>query len=137
MSKKLEDTLEWTNIWLVSILIIIVIQSCNAHAADPDNVVLTTGEKSPYSGVLLPTARAQRVLTLDLNYQYLQTIDGLKDQEITILNTRVNNANTEANNLSDRLAKQNEYTWLKEVGLFFLGAAAATVTAYGVSRALK
>jgi hypothetical protein len=114
--------------------------TANSHAADttePDNVVLNKGDQAAYSGVLVPPARAGRLLNLTIDLTTCQKVSGLKDEEAAVVSQRMSNLNAENTMLSDRLAKTKEDGFWGKVGMFVLGAATTTAIAYSVSKATK
>ncbi len=107
--------------------------SSSVFASDPDNIALNSGDKAPYAGVLLPTARAQRVDVLNLSYQSCQKIGTLKDDENALLTQRLANAQTENKELADK-ASSSEW---KEIGAFTLGLLTSIGMAFAVSHVTK
>jgi hypothetical protein len=102
--------------------------------ADQPSVVLSQGQAAPFPGILIDVARGQRLDDLQLDYTHLQKVDSLKDQDIQILNDRVNNANKEVQDLSSRLSSQDNSSHWKEVGMFLAGAAVTGLMGYGMYR---
>ena len=107
--------------------------SVNSFGADPDNVALNQGDKAPYAGVLLPTARAQRLDVLNLSLSSCQKIGTLKDDENTVLVQRLNNAQNE----NKELASQLEPSIWGKLGAFALGSLVTTGIAFAVTRATR
>jgi hypothetical protein len=105
--------------------------------ADEDTVYLMKGASSPFNGYLIDVSRAQRIAWLEANYSEGEKVSALKDQEIDILNQRVNNANKEVRDLSSRLTTQDNGTHLKELLMFSLGAVMASGVAYGAVRLVR
>lgn len=106
-----------------------------AHADDP--VVLHKGDAAPYEGVLLDQPHAQTASDTKYNLGVCTQVSALKDTENSLLTQRINNANTAVNNLSDQLAKTQDNSFLKQLGMFVLGAGVATLVAFGAAKAVR
>jgi hypothetical protein len=118
----------------LGLLFIILTMICST-AGDQPSVALTQGQAAPYAGVLVSPDRVQRIDDLSNNLATQTNIVSLQQQEIDILNTRIKNANDEANNLSKRLSEQDSHSHLYEVTMFVLGAGVTGLVSYGIFRA--
>lgn len=116
-------------------LAILLLVSYSAMAQD--NVVLHKGDTAPFDGVLLSQDNAQKASDTKYNLGVCNNVSGLKDQENTLLTQRVTNANTAVSNLSEQLAKTQDNSFWKSVGMFVLGSAVTGLIAYGASRAVR
>jgi hypothetical protein len=124
----------WFNIGFgIGLLFMIATMVC--ATADQPSIALSQGQTAPYAGVLIDPARAQRIDDLELNYSHLVTINNLKDQDMKILNDRLNNADAEMDKLSSKVTADDNHTHLYEVGFFILGAGLTGLVSYGIFRA--
>jgi hypothetical protein len=112
-----------------------VLMVTNVYAED--NVVLHKGDVAPFDGVFLTQDNAQKASDTKYNLGVCQRVSDLKDTENTLLTQRVTNANTAVSNLSDQLAKTQDNSFWKSVGMFVLGGAVASLVAVGASRAVR
>ncbi len=119
---------------IVALVIFLFSISC---LADQPSVALSQGQPAPYAGVLVDPSRVQRIDNLQLDYDHLQKVDSLKDEDIKVLNDRVNNANLEVQDLSKRVVSQDKYSEWKVIGGFVLGAVLTGAMGYSVYRLAK
>lgn len=117
------------------ILVTLLLLSNPVLASDPDNVSLVQGEAAPYSGILMPVPRAQRVelINIDLATCTKRLDLGLQDNDLA--QKRVTNLTAENTRLEEANAKKSGF-W-PEFGSFVLGAGMAVLITFGVSRATK
>ncbi len=140
MSKFLENNynliIGFINGLAIGISITSLVFSHYAHADQP-SISLTQGQPAPYSGVLVDPARVQRIDNLQLDYDHLTKLDSLKDEDVKILNDRVNNLSKVNEALNDKVISQDSNSTWKLVGMFTLGAVITGVFSYGAFRLAK
>lgn len=120
----------------ITVTLLILLWSANCLADQP-SVALSQGQSAPYAGVLVDPARVQRIDNLQLDYDHLVKVDSLKDQDVQVLNDRVNNLSKVNEALNDKLVNQdNSSTW-KIIGGFALGAILTGFISYGTYRLAK
>ncbi len=112
----------------------IVVNICHA---DQPSISLTQGQPAPFTGVLVDPARIQRIDNLQLDYEHLVKVDSLKDEDIKVLNDRVNNSNKEVQDLASRVVTQDNSSHWKELGSFVLGAVLTGAISWGVVKVVK
>lgn len=123
----------WFNIGFgIGLLFMIATMVC--ATADQPSVALSQGQTAPFAGILVDTARANRIDDLELNYSHLVTVNNLKDQDIKILNDRLNNADAEMDKLSSKVTTDDSHNHLNEILMFTLGAGLTGLVSYGVFR---
>lgn len=123
------------NICLVLLLVFVLdFLSIICYGVEPDNVVLSAGDKAPYAGILFNTARAQRVNLMSIDLQSCTKVSGLQTQEETIMQQRITNLDNENTSLSQRLANTKSDGLWEKVGFFFLGSVLTGLTSYAVYR---
>lgn len=126
-----------TIIGAILIIILTLIFNVSGHTDDRPSITLNQGDKAPYPGVLVDIARVQRIDTLQLDYDHLVKVSSLKDQDIEILNDRIENANQSVKDLSSKLTQTDNSSHTKEIIMFCLGAVITGTVSYGLYRVSK
>lgn len=119
---------------VASLLLFFTISS---FAFAEDTVVLKKGEAAPYDGFLIDRAKADKYYLLSETLESCTKISDLRIKESDIQEKRITNLNTELNNMSERLVSQQESSFWGKVGFFFVGAAAASLVAYGAAKSVR
>jgi hypothetical protein len=119
----------------ISFFLLVTLFSNPCFGDDP--LYLPKATPAPYSGYLVPEKTVTDMRNLSLQLNSSTTVNTLLTQEQVVLTQRLTNSQTETTTLSKELATERDNSLLSKVGFFVLGAASATLVAYGVSRAIK
>lgn len=119
---------------LISLLLILSLLT-PAHAED--TVVLKKGEPATFDGFLIDRPKAEKYRLLQLDLDFANKIDEQRVKETNILQKRVENLNTELNNMSSRLVDAQDNSFWGKLGMFILGAGVASLVAYGAARSVR
>jgi hypothetical protein len=105
--------------------------------ADDQPVYLPKNTPAPYNGYLVPekTVNDMRNTTIELDAE--KKINSMLTDEQAVMNERLTNSKNESDTLSKELASERSNAFLTKVGFFVLGAAAATLVAYGTVKTLR
>jgi hypothetical protein len=117
------------------LIALLLILSNPVFAADPDNVSLVQGEPAPYSGILMPIPRAQRVELMNIDLSTCTKRLDLSVQDNNIAQDRNTKLTAEVTRLNEE--KSSGGFLSSTVGGFVLGLGSAILMAYGISRATR
>jgi hypothetical protein len=116
-------------------LLVAILLVSQAVSANEDVVYLPKGTQTPYTGYLFSEQKAQevRVKIIDLEAA-TRTIQIMTDENALMVK-RLELSKEHIDHLSKQVVS-NDSLWGK-MGYFFLGAAAASLVAFGASRAVR
>jgi hypothetical protein len=118
-------------------LLILLLIFSNLAFAEESVVVIKAGQPSPMDGYVINQERAEHYRNTSLDLGLCTKTKDLITQENSLINEQLTRSN-------GRIKEQNEYIqdtkdgaiWTK-VGFFVLGAAAASLVAFGAARAVR
>jgi len=116
--------------------IIILLHLINSIAFAAEVTLLDAGQPAPHSGFLFTRAKADEFRLLDINYKLTVTTNEILTKQNVLLNEQLDKANVNITRLADQVVKERNDLW-SNIGMFLLGAGAATLITFGVSRAAK
>lgn len=121
----------------LSLLLIIINLLCNSSYSY-EVKYLEAGQPAPYTGFLfdVPSEKKLRLLDSDFEYQKkltvsLENINKSYEQQVSIMQTRIDNQQKEIKELNDSNGFLGKY------GLFLLGCLTTTAVAFAVKQAAK
>jgi hypothetical protein len=123
--------------YIAGLLLLVFGSSSLCLADEPPNQVLNKGDTAAFTGVLIPPLRANQIRLDEINLGYTTNISALKDEELSVMNTRLTNAQTENTTLSKELSSERSSSFLGNVGYFVLGSVLTGLVAYGTVHALR
>lgn len=100
------------------------------------SVFLTKGQASPYDGYLLDQAKVKSLYNDNLDLQFYKKSNDNLNLQIVDYDKRVNNCLSQNDKLAVKL-EHSDSNMLEKIGFFFLGAAAASIVAFGAARAVR
>lgn len=121
----------------LSLLLILVVSNSNLVYADGQIIQIDKGQPAPFSGFLMDNIKARSFDNLRLDFEFaqknilvLQEQNKLYSDQLTKSNDLISNLNKQA------LETKSDSIWYK-AGYFILGAACATLVAYGAVRVTR
>lgn len=104
-------------------------------AADPTAIKKDT--PAPYDGLLFSTEKANelrvKLIDLDLNVKLLDSVN----KENVLLIDQLDRSNKRVENLSKEIVDSRDSGFFTHAGFFLLGGLAASLVAFGASRAVR